>query len=127
MGVSLPTQNKGWSLLRHGPHGLNKGWNVKTDSDEGSDITGAKLAVCLSIFSKAVKNKWSPADGDDRRRMLIRDMNGLCVRVEENHVWVCAFNVVLQEQKILELVQYDIEVSCVCGSGACCGSRRQHN
>ena len=72
---------------------------MKTDSDEGSDITGAKLAVCLSIFSKAVKNKWSPADGDDRRRMLIRDMNGICVRVEENHVWVCAFNVVLQEQK----------------------------
>ena len=82
-----------------------KGWSEKAENDERESVIGAKLAASFGIFSKAVKNKWSPADGDDRRRRLIRDMNEMCVRVEEDHVWVSDFNMVLQEQEILENLQ----------------------
>ena len=62
---------------------------------------------------KGGENNWSPAEGDDGRRRIFRDMNEICVQVEEDHVWVSEFNVVLQDQLILKHVQYVFEVSCI--------------
>ena len=53
-----------------------------------------------------VKNNWSLAVGDVRRRTSFRDMNEICFRVEEDHVWVSEFNLVIQEKDI-ERLQYD--------------------
>ena len=83
-------------------------WTDNDDDEEGSSIIGAKLAGCLWIFSMAVKNNWFPAVGEERER-LIHDMTRLGARAEEDHVWVSEVNMVLQEQKNLECLQYDIK------------------
>ena len=36
----------------------------------------------------------------------------LCLRVVDNHVWVSEFALAIQENKILRLLDYDIEVPC---------------
>ena len=90
-------------------------WNENEDNEEKEvgSFMGAKLAAFLWIFSKAVKKNWSSALGEERRKRLIQDMNRICNRVGEEHVWVSEFHLAVQEQKILEKLQYDIEIPCV--------------
>ena len=64
------------------------------------------------MFSKAVKNNWWPVHGDDRRKRLILDMNRTCNRVKDEHTRVSDVHLATQEQKVLERLQYDIEVPC---------------
>ena len=77
-------------------------------------MVGARLAASLCIFSKAVKNNWSPAYGEEKKEAWpIHDKNRICTRAEEDHVWVAEFNSVLQEQKMLEHLPCEVEVPCV--------------
>ena len=49
-----------------------------------------------------VKNSWSPEDRDDKWTRLILDTNGIFVLVAEDQIWLSEFDMVLQEQIILE-------------------------
>ena len=40
-------------------------------------------------------------------------INRICVRILDDHVWISEFNLMVQENKILELLGRDIEVLCV--------------
>ena len=66
-----------------------RAWNENDENDEieveVANI-GAELAVCFRIFSKALKNNWAPALGEETRRRLIQDMRMICNRVEEKCV-----------------------------------------
>ena len=45
--------------------------NEENENNEaGGSYIGARLAACLWIISKAVKNNLSPVHGDDRRKRL---------------------------------------------------------
>ena len=44
-------------------YAMTRGWYETGDTDEGDSMVGARLAASLCIFSKAVKNNWSPAYG----------------------------------------------------------------
>ena len=53
-----------------------RGWYGNGDTDEeGGSMVDAKLATYLRIFSKAVKNNWSPPYGEERRERPIHDVN----------------------------------------------------
>ena len=56
-----------------------------------------------------MKNNWC----EDRRRRPFQDMNRICNSVEEEHVSISEFHLAVQEQKILEQLQHDMEVLCV--------------
>ena len=62
------------------------------------------------------------AFGQDKKRRLIEDMNRICVRVDDDHVWVSEIYLVQEEHRTWGLLQYDIEVPCVwhwgCGFSA---------
>ena len=60
---------------------------------EGAASLVQKLAACLWTSSKAVQNNWSPVFSEERRR-IVGDVNEICVRVDEDHVWVSEFNMV---------------------------------
>ena len=78
-----------------------RAWYENEDNEEGGSHIGATLAAFLWIFSMAVKNNWSPALDEGRRRRLIYDMHRICNRVEEARVWVSEYHLALQEQKML--------------------------
>ena len=65
----------------------------------------------MDIF-KAVKHKWPQSFGEDKKRLLVEDVNRNCVRVDDDHGRVSELNSILQEN-MLELLQHDIEVSCI--------------
>ena len=49
----------------------------------GGSYNGAKLAACLWVFSKGVKNNWAPPYGEERIITLVQDLIRICNRVEE--------------------------------------------
>lgn len=112
MGISDPSQNKGRFLIYHGHHGQ--------ELEAGRTKDSIKAVVLLALDWPLVPGSFQifgetrlAAFGQEKKRLLIEDMNRICVRVDDDHVSVSEFNLVQEEHRILGLLQYDIEVPCV--------------
>ena len=88
------------------------GWSGE-GNDQGGSVICARLAPCLWNLSKEVDQGGRPTLGQDLTRLLVEDMNTICVWIEDDNVWVSRFKKVLQEDKMLGLPQYVVEVPCV--------------
>ena len=64
---------------------------------------------CPDVWIRLSRHKWP----EETRRRLIHNMSRICNRVEEEHMWMSECHRAVQEQKILEHSQYDIEAPCV--------------
>ena len=85
-------------------------------AEEGSQI-GARFAASAWIYTKAVI-------GNEKRHMeafryytmnlIMEAINWvLCIYFQDDHDWISEYSLVMQENKILEALNYDIDVPCV--------------
>ena len=74
------------------------GWS-KEGNENGRCIIGARLAACIWMFSKAVVYNGQLAFWERRKIELIEDMNRICVRVVDDHVWVSKFTLAIKEKE----------------------------
>ena len=47
-----------------------------------------------------------------KKYSIMEASNGVCARVQEPHDWISEFSLVLQENKILEAMNFDVDVPC---------------
>ena len=82
------------------------------------------MAACFWSYTKAVEIDSQTTLLKRRNRVLLVNTNMLCLRVVDNHVWVSEYALAIQENKILQLPNYDIEVPCVALELAGCFPRQ---
>ena len=106
--ISAPVQDEGQFPKNRGNYG--KDWRMvgrRKRSRRKYHLRPGWPRACGSSQRQRTK------EGGALTRQLVEDMNTICVRLEDNHVWVSGFKLVLQEHKMLGLQQNDIEVPCV--------------
>ena len=89
------------------------GWIVRNEA--GSQI-GARFAACVWIHTKVVVcngQKHMETFIIDKRNSIMEATSWVCASFQEDQAWISEFSLVVQEDKILKALNYDIDVSCV--------------
>ena len=97
------------------------------EGDEQENWVGGRRVASMWVYTKAVVcngQRNMQTFRVNKKMSILQGVNGVCYAFLDNQQWVSQFSMALQETKVLEALNYDIEVLCVVQQ-ECCGSRHQ--
>ena len=88
------------------------GW-IEEVSDEDGGAEHWRRAYGSFQRQSSAKDKITWKLSGHRDEFFLEAINWVCASLQDNHDWISEFSLVLQDNKIMEALSYDIEVSCV--------------